>query len=116
MKPPHDWPMTEIRSSAILPLSGDLGARVLGLGPRDRSAQVVRGSASHPRLGGRCHHHKPMGRDRRQEARIAIAVDRAAAIAPDDQRQRVLAREWREVRRSIDDVTWRVEGGPDSIL
>jgi hypothetical protein len=88
-----------------------LGAFVLRLGPRDRSAQVVSGCPRHTGLGGCCHHHKPMRRDRRQESRVAIAVDGATTIAPHHQRQRVLAREWRQVGRSIDDVAGRVEGG-----
>jgi hypothetical protein len=88
-------------------------ARVFFLGPPNRFAQIV--GVLLPWRGARLRHvadHQEAVRcDRREKARVARAVDGAAAVAPRHHRQLVPAGEFAEVFRTEDDVARRAEGG-----
>src|SRR6185436_20589557 len=56
-------------------------------------------------------HKEAMRRDRLEEARVACAVDGAAAVAPRHHRQLVLPRKCAEILGPKSDVTRRAKGG-----
>ena len=112
-KPPHELPITATLSTAILPFSGEpsrlfsLSAQSIAV--RKSSTLAWRRVGAFDRCGA--DHEEAVRRDGRQEAHEALAVDRAAAVAPDDDRQRVFLRKRVEVRGMQDHVAGRAEGG-----
>ena len=88
-------------------------ASVFLLRPRDRFAQIVGVllSGRGARLRHATDHQEAVRRDRREEARVARAVDGAAAVAPRHHRQLVPAGESAEILRTKDHVARRAEGG-----
>ena len=94
-----------------LPFQGRAGTHILFLRPIDRFSEVVRIllPALSAGLWYGADHEKAVGRDRREEPRVARAVDGAAAVAPCHHGQLVFPGKFAGILRAKNDVTRRAE-------